>query len=258
MVAVFNTMGAASQSVSDIIGSGVVPAALEMMDRVTIEAVEPTYHPGYPADAAAVLLVEVDGLRETVEEQSEVIEGICEANGVSAYEASDEPGRRADLWAARKGAIGAFGNLRPNYFLVDGVVPRRKLPEVMELVAEIGAELNVLIANVFHAGDGNLHPCILFDERVPGETERVLEAGGRILELCVRAGGALSGEHGIGMEKQQYMPLVFTEADMRSQARLLPAFGACDRLNPTKIFPVEGQQESAVDKSRRAGTSDVV
>jgi glycolate oxidase len=224
-----------------------------MMDRVTIDAVEPTYHPGYPAEAQAVLIIEVDGLRETVEEQSEQIEAICRDNGVASYEASDDAERRAELWAARKGAIGAFGNLRPNYFLVDGVVPRTKLQEVLARVADIGAEFDLTIANVFHAGDGNLHPSILFDERIPGETEKVVEAGGRILELCVEAGGALSGEHGIGLEKQAYMPLVFTEDDMRSMGRLAPAFGATDHFNPSKVFPVDTGDGPAFSKTRRSG-----
>ena len=223
-------------------------------------AVEPTYHPNYPADAQAVLIIEVDGLRESVDDQSAAIEQICTDNGVASFEASDDAERRAELWAARKGAIGAFGNLRPNYYLVDGVVPRTKLQEVLARVAEIGAEMDVLIANVFHAGDGNLHPCILFDERNPGETERVLEAGGQILKLCVEAGGALSGEHGLGLEKQAYMPLVFTENDMRSMARLGPAFATDNGFNPSKVFPVEEGSEAntGYSKSRRAGTSDVI
>ncbi|NQW16346.1 MAG: FAD-binding protein [Chloroflexi bacterium] len=258
VAAVFNSMDMASKTVSDIIGAGVIPAALEMMDRVTIDAVEPTYHPGYPAEAKAVLIIEVDGLRETVEEQSEQIEAICRQNRVASYEASDDAARRAELWAARKGAIGAFGNLRPNYYLVDGVVPRTKLQEVLAKVAEIGAEFDLTIANVFHAGDGNLHPSILFDERIPGETEKVIEAGGRILKLCVEVGGALSGEHGIGLEKQAYMPLVFNEDDMRSMGRLAPAFGATGHFNPSKVFPADNGDGPAFSKARRSGTHDVV
>ena len=260
MVAVFGSMDEASKSVSDIIAGGIVPAALEMMDRVTIDAVELTYHPNYPAEAQAVLIIEVDGLRESVDDQSAAIEQICRDNGVASFEASDDTERRAELWAARKGAIGAFGNLKPNYYLVDGVVPRTKLQEVLARVAEIGAEMDVMIANVFHAGDGNLHPCILFDERIPGELERVMDAGGQILKLCVDAGGALSGEHGIGLEKQAYMPLVFTEEDMRSMARLGPAFATDDGFNPSKVFPVEdgSKAKTGYSKSRRAGTSDVV
>lgn len=262
MVAVFNSMDAATKSVSDIIGSGIVPAALEMLDRVTIDAVEPTYHPGYPADAMAVLLVEVDGLRETVSEDAERVERICQGNGSSKFESSEDPARRAELWKTRKGAIGAFGNLKPSYYLVDGVVPRTKLQEVMRQVAEIAAEMDLLIANVFHAGDGNLHPSILFDSRNPGEVERVIEAGGRILEACIQAGGALSGEHGIGMEKQAYMPLVFTEDDMRSMARLELAFATEGSLNPMKVFPLkeaEGVQSAGgFSKSRTASAGDVV
>jgi glycolate oxidase len=227
MLAAFTTLDAASQTVSDIIAAGIVPSALEMMDRVTIDACEPVYHPGYPADAAAVLIVELDGLTEAVEEQSRLVGEICDRNGASELRSADDPVKRAELWATRKGAIGAFGTIAPSYYLVDGVVPRTKLQEVLRQVGEIGAELGLTIGNVFHAGDGNLHPCILFNERNKDEVRKVIEAGERILTLCAEYGGALSGEHGIGIEKQAYMPLVFTDDDMNAMKQLREAF-----LNP--------------------------
>jgi len=236
IVATFRRMDDASQAVTDIVANGIVPGALEMMDHVAITAVEPAYHPGYSLDADAVLLVEVDGLRETVEEQAPRIEEVCRANNATDIWNATEAEQRQQLWAARKGAFGAFGVLAPNYSMADGVVPRTKLPEVMREVQDIAAEIELTIANVFHAGDGNLHPCILFDERKPGDLEKVIEGNGRILQACVAKGGALSGEHGIGVEKQEFLPLVFNEADMAAMARLKPAFGAGESFNPSKLF----------------------
>ena len=240
ILAAFTSLDAASQTVSDIIAAGIVPAALEMMDRVTIDACEPVYHPGYPADAEAVLIVELDGLTEAVAEQSALVETICKTNGASELREADEPAKRAELWATRKGAIGAFGTIAPSYYLVDGVVPRTKLRQVMREVKAVGDELGLTIGNVFHAGDGNLHPCILFDERVRDEVRKVIQAGERILEICVNHGGALSGEHGIGIEKQAYMPLVFTEADMDAMKRLREAF-----LNPEHGGSGDGEVSEA-------------
>ena len=248
-VATFRRMDDASQAVTDIIASGIVPGALEMMDHTAITAVEPAYHPGYSLDAEAVLLVEVDGLRETVEEQAPRIEEVCRANNATDIWNATEADQREQLWAARKGAFGAFGSLAPNYTMADGVVPRTKLPEIMRTVQDIAAEIELTIANVFHAGDGNLHPCILFDEREPGALDKVVEANGRILQACVAAGGALSGEHGIGIEKQEFLPLVFSEADMAAMARLKPAFGAGDSFNPSKLFSPAKQTPSHAARS---------
>ena len=262
LLAAFPSIDSASQAVSDIIASGIVPAALEMMDRNTIDACEPVFNPGYPADAQAVLIVELDGIMETVDDEAKKVETICNACGASELRSADDPDRRAELWATRKGAIGAMGTLAPNYYLVDGVVPRTRLSEVLGKVMDIGAEMELKIANVFHAGDGNLHPCILFDERDRDQVRRVIECGHRILELCVEAGGALSGEHGIGIEKQAYMPLVFSDADMEAMARLRPAFGAGDSFNPGKVFPggaVHGETFGVEAISvGRTGTADVV
>ena len=279
VLAAFRSLDAASQTVSDIIAAGIVPSALEMMDRVTIDACEPVYHPGYPADAEAVLIVELDGLTEAVDEHYAVVEEICNRNGASEIRQADDPAKRAELWATRKGAIGAFGTIAPSYYLVDGVVPRTKLQEVMRQVKAVGDELDLTIGNVFHAGDGNLHPCILFNERNRDEVQRVIQAGERILEICVEHGGALSGEHGIGIEKQAYMPLVFTDDDMNAMKGLREAFlnplhdekgdspdyGAApisERFNPGKIFPggsVHGAAYGITEHSvRRAGRGDEV
>ena len=237
LLAVFKTVEDASSAVSGIIGAGIVPAAIEMMDAMCIRAAEASMNAGYPEEAGAVLLVEVDGLREEVEDEAQEIANVCrsyEPMEILTATSSDE---RERLWAARKGVIGALGWLAPNYYLVDGTVPRTKLMEVLREVERVAEESGLPIANLLHAGDGNLHPLILFDERKPGDTERALEAGGKILEICLDAGGVLSGEHGIGMEKQEYMPLMFSQEDMDAMANLKPAFGSGEMFNPGKIFP---------------------
>ena len=237
LLAVFKTVEDASSAVSGIIGAGIVPAAIEMMDAMCIRAAEASMNAGYPEEAGAVLLVEVDGLREEVEEEAQEIANVCrsyEPMEILTATSSDE---RERLWAARKGVIGALGWLAPNYYLVDGTVPRTKLMEVLREVGRVAEESGLPIANLLHAGDGNLHPLILFDERKPGDTDRALEAGGKILEVCLDAGGVLSGEHGIGMEKQEYMPLMFSREDMDAMAKLKPAFGSGEMFNPGKIFP---------------------
>jgi glycolate oxidase len=240
LLAVYEEMDDASAAVSSIVASGIVPAAIEMMDDVAIAAVEPTVNAGYPGDAGAVLLVEVDGLAESVQEQSEEVEDICGRFRPMEIRTAADAAERERLWAGRKGAIGALGRLAPSYYLVDGTIPRTRLMEVMAKIKEISAESGYQIANVLHAGDGNLHPCILFDERSEEDTREALEVGGRILKLCVEVGGVLSGEHGIGTEKQEYMPLMFTDADMEAMAGLKPAFGADGMFNPGKIFPTGG------------------
>ena len=237
LLAVFRTVEDASSAVSGIIGAGIVPAAIEMMDAMCIRAAEASMNAGYPEEAGAVLLVEVDGLREEVEDEAQEIANVCrsyEPMEILTATSSDE---RERLWAARKGVIGALGWLAPNYYLVDGTVPRTKLMEVLREVERVAEESGLPIANLLHAGDGNLHPLILFDERKPGDTERALEAGGKILEICLDAGGVLSGEHGIGLEKQEYMPLMFSQEDMDAMANLKPAFGSGEMFNPGKIFP---------------------
>jgi glycolate oxidase len=237
LLAVFEEVDDASAAVSGIIGAGIVPAALEMMDRLCLQAAEASVHAGYPEGAGAVLLVEVDGLRESVEEEAAEIERVCQAYRPIEIRSATDEAERERLWAGRKGVLGALGRLAPNYYLVDGTIPRTKLVEVLAEIGRISERSGLRIANLLHAGDGNLHPSILFDERKPGETQRVLEVGGEILKLCVDVGGVLSGEHGIGLEKQQYMHLMFTEEDLAAMDKLKPAFTTNGMFNPGKIFP---------------------
>jgi glycolate oxidase len=237
LLAIFDTIDQATATVSNVIGEGLVPAAMEMLDRETIRAVEPALHVGYPLDAGAVLLIEVEGLAEATEEDAARVRAVCVAAGAREIREATDLADREKLWAGRKGAISALGQLAPNYYILDGVVPRTRLPEVMQGVVRVGEEYGFPIANVFHAGDGNLHPCILFDERRPGETERVLDAGEAIMRLCVDAGGSVTGEHGIGLEKRDFMPWIFTDADMAAMSKLKNAFGAGERFNPCKAFP---------------------
>jgi len=237
LLSIFDSVEQASQTVSAIIADGLVPAALEMIDHPTIQAVEPAFHCGIPLDAGAVLLIEIDGLRESVQEAAAMARSICREHGARDVRQAEDEAERERLWAARKLAIGALGRLAPNYYLLDGVVPRSKLPAVLEQAIAIGARYGFTVANMFHAGDGNLHPCVLFDERVPGATARVLDAGGEILRVCVEAGGTITGEHGIGLEKRDYMSLIFSEADMDAMRRLKTVFRAGERFNPCKAFP---------------------
>ena len=239
LLVVFDEMDQASNAVSAIIGQGFVPAALEMMDREVIQAVEPVLHVGYPMDADAVLLIEVEGVREAVAEEGEAIEKICLAQGAREVRVAEDGPERDRLWAGRKGAIGALGQLMPNYYVLDGTVPRTRLPEVLRRVGEVGQKHGFRIANVFHAGDGNLHPNILFDARQPGETERALEAGSEIMRICVDAGGTITGEHGIGAEKRKFMHWVFSDDDLEVMSRLKAVFGAGELFNPGKMFPTD-------------------
>ena len=237
LLAVFKELDDASAAVSDIIAAGIIPAALEMMDSQCIEAVEPAVNAGYPAGAGAVLLVEVDGLKEAVEEEAAEVEQVCHRHNPMEIRTATGDDERERLWSGRKGVLGALGRLAPNYLLVDGTIPRTRLVEVLSRVREISERYGLPIANLLHAGDGNLHPCVLFDERKPGDTERTLEIGGEILKLCLDVGGVLSGEHGIGLEKQEYMDLMFTDEDLEAMAGLKPAFATEDLFNPGKVFP---------------------
>ena len=237
MLAIFDQMDAASQAVVDITGAGIIPAALEIMDRTTIEAVERGAPVGLPRDAEAVLIVEVEGLNEHAEQAIMCAREVCERNGAREVKLANDEAERQRLWKGRKGAFGAMGALAPNYYVQDGVVPRSKLPEMMRRIAEISKEFNLRIANVFHAGDGNLHPNILFDMRTPGEIDRVIEAGAATLRACIEFGGSITGEHGVGLEKKAYIGLLFSEADLNAMARVRRAFDPDTRFNPAKLFP---------------------
>ena len=237
LLAIFNQMDAATQTVVDITAAGIIPAALEMMDHTTIEAIERGAPVGLPRDAEAVLIVEVEGLREQTERAVEMAREICQNNGAREARVARDESERQLLWKGRKGAFGAMGALAPNYYVQDGVVPRSKLPEIMRRIAEISKQYDLRIANVFHAGDGNLHPNILFDMRTPGELDRVIEAGAATLRACIELGGSITGEHGIGIEKKAYIGLLFNEADLDAMARVRKAFDPDGRFNPAKLFP---------------------
>jgi len=246
LMAAFPTIDAASHAVSEVIAHGIVPAALEMMDQVTVGAVEAHYHAGYPTDAGAVLLAEVDGLDEAAAEQAEAVRKVLHDNEATGLRQAADPAERELLWAGRKGAIGALGRIRPNYYLHDGVVPRTRLPEVLRRVAEIGRAYDLPVANVFHAGDGNLHPNLLFDLRDRGALEQVEKAAEEMLHACIELGGTLSGEHGIGLEKSAFMPWVFSPDDLDAMRRVKSVFDPGGRLNPGKIFPDEARPEPKV------------
>ena len=237
LLAIFDTVEEASLAVSSIIAAGMIPAAMEMMDRLTLQAAEAGLQCGYPPDAGAVLLVELDGIREDVDNQVARARAECLEHGATEIRLAIEAAERELLWKGRKGAIGALGRIMPNYYILDGVVPRSKLVEVMAEVNAISARYDLPVANVFHAGDGNLHPLLLFDDRVPGAHDRVLEAGAAMMRACVDAGGALSGEHGIGFEKQKFMPWLYSDADLENMSRLRPVFGNSGDFNPCKLLP---------------------
>lgn len=237
LLAAFPTMESASRAVSAIIADGILPASLEMMDALTITAVEAAYHCGYPTDAAAVLLVELDGLAETVDEHREAVARLCQQHDAQLVRVAVSKAEQDLLWLGRKSAFGTLGRLAPNYYLQDTVVPRTKLPAALELVALLSRDFRLDIANVFHAGDGNLHPLMLFDRYQPGAIQRVLEAGDALIEWCVEAGGAISGEHGIGMEKKDALSIAYTTQDLAAMARLKRSFDPRERFNPDKIFP---------------------
>ena len=237
LLGIFDSVEEASETVSAIISAGMVPAAMEMMDQLTLQAAEAGMQCGYPPDAGAVLLVELDGLADAVERDAATARACCLEHGAREVRDARDAAERENLWRGRKGAIGALGRIAPNYYILDGVVPRSKLVEVMGTVKEVAARYDLPIANVFHAGDGNLHPLVLFDERVPGTTARVLEAGGEIMQACIDAGGTLSGEHGIGFEKRGFMPWLYSESDLENMERLRPAFGNYGDFNPCKLLP---------------------
>ena len=237
LLAIFADVEAASETVSAVIGAGLAPAALEMIDRVTLQAAEAGLRCGYPPDAGAVLLIELDGIGAVAREQAERAEAACRAHGASEVRRATDPVERERLWKGRKGAIGALGRIAPNYYLLDGVVPRSRLVATMRAVADIAARHRFPVANVFHAGDGNLHPCLLFDEREDGATARVLEAGAEIMRVCVEAGGALTGEHGVGFEKRRFMPWLYGGADLENMGRVRGVFGNEGGFNPCKVLP---------------------
>jgi len=237
MLAIFKNLEDAGQTVSDIISEGIIPATLEIMDNMMIRAVEESMHAGYPLDAEAVLIIELDGLSDGMEEQAQRILEICRKNGVVSTRRAKDAAERADLWAGRRGAFGAVARLAPSYLVCDGTVPRTKLPAALSAVKKVGQKYNLAVGNVFHAGDGNLHPLILFDDRNKEEMERVHRAGMEILKICADLGGTISGEHGIGTEKLKGMPLVFRDSDLEMMQNLKTAIDPKGVCNPGKVIP---------------------
>jgi glycolate oxidase len=233
----FTSVEAGAKTVSAIIAAGMVPAALEMMDQLCVQAVEAYIHAGLPTEAAAVLLVEVAGLPHGLEADVDRIVAIGRAHGAGTVRIAQDEAERALLWKGRKTAFGAIARIKPNYYLHDTVVPRRMLPEVLRKVYEITDRHRLLVMNVFHAGDGNLHPLLVFDKREPGVMERVHAAGEEIVRASVEAGGVLSGEHGIGLEKRDFMPMMFAPADLAAQAAMRRAFDPIGLANPFKVLP---------------------
>ncbi len=245
LLAIYDTIEEGSETVSAIVAAGMVPATLEMMDQLVIEAVEASIKCGFPLDCATVLIIELDGLKDDLEKQAEAITDLCKKNGAREIRVAKNDAERAALWAGRRGAFGAVARITPSYLVCDGSVPRTELPKILKKVAEVGKKYDLKIPNVFHAGDGNLHPLILFDWRDAAQKERVMKAGMEILELCVAVGGTISGEHGVGIEKMDAMRLVFSQKEIDAQVKIKRAFDPRDLSNPGKIFPVEKAQEVA-------------
>jgi glycolate oxidase len=233
----FAAVADGAQLVSDIIADGIVPAAVEMMDQLCLQAVEEFIHAGLPVDQAAALLIEVVGLPAGVAAHVARIRELAASRNVGTVRVAADDVERALLWKGRKSAFGAIARIKPNYYLHDTVVPRHKLPEVLEQVYEIAARHELLVLNVFHAGDGNLHPLLVYDAREPGVVDRVHAAGDEIVRVSVAAGGVLSGEHGIGLEKRDLMPLMFSEVDLAAQGDLRQAFDPRCLSNPHKVLP---------------------
>ena len=242
VLAYFDRVADGSQAVSDIISAGIVPAALEMMDKIAIEGVEAAAFPvGHPKDIAAFLLIEVDGISAGIDEQINLILDVCEKRNVREVKAAKDEAERERWWANRKTGFGAMGAISPDYLVQDGVIPRSKLPEVLSRIEEISEESGLRIANIFHAGDGNLHPLVLFDARIPGETERAIEAGSACLQACADAGGTITGEHGVGIEKREEMRFVFKDEEIIAQTNIREVFNPDNLLNAGKLFPTPGR-----------------
>jgi glycolate oxidase len=240
MLGVFESVDDATGAISDIIGAGIIPAALEMMDQGILEAVEAAFHFGFPLDAQAILLIEVDGLEAGLDGQRDRIIELCRQRGARETRQARDAAERQLLWKCRKQAFGAVGRLSPSYCTQDGVVPRTKLPHILRRITEIGRKHEIRIVNVFHAGDGNIHPIILFDERDREQVRRVLAASGEILEECIACGGSVTGEHGIGVEKIDFMRKLFNDDDLAAMDRMRDAFNPHNRLSPGKMLPTAG------------------
>lgn len=263
LLAAFETTDQAGAATSAIIAAGVVPAAVEMMDALAIEAAEAAVHCGYPPGAGAVLIVELDGPEPEVAAQFAQVESLCRENRAFEIRIAADDAERALFWKGRKSAFAAVGRISPDYIVQDGVIPRTALSEVLRRIGELSAERGIRVANVFHAGDGNLHPLVLFDAAVDGETVRAEEVSGAILDLCITHGGSITGEHGVGMDKAKYMPRMFTDDDLDTMQLLRCAFDPDGLANPGKVFPtprlcgeVPGRRKG-VHPAQEAGLAEV-
>ena len=258
LLAVYDRVDDATETVVEITARGITPAACEMLDGWTLRAVEAWVHAGFPLDSAAVLLIEVDGLREAAEEHAIQIAEVCKLHGAREVRVAQDEKERELLWKGRKNAFGAVGRLSPTYYVQDGVIPRTKLPETLREIDRIGKENGFEIGNIFHAGDGNLHPIILFDGRDPKQFQRAVSMAEAIIRFCIKMGGAITGEHGVGMEKDRLMPFLFSEADMALMKRVRDEFNPAGLLNPGKIFPTgKGCGEVRVRPQRQPAETDL-
>jgi len=239
MVAVFNTTAQACNTVSDVIASGALPAAMEMMDGTMIRIVEDAFHFGFPPTAQALVLIEIDGIDALLDAQLQDIVRLCEKNHAASVELSKDPDRRAALWKARKGAFGAIGRVSHSYCTQDACVPRSKLAEVLARIDQIGKEFGIPITNVFHAGDGNVHPIFMYDERDPVQVQQTLLAAEKVLKYCIDVGGTVTGEHGVGVEKLHIMAYQFDRPTMEQFGRVKFAFDPEERINAGKLLPSE-------------------
>jgi glycolate oxidase len=237
LVAFFENTSHAGQTVSDIVAAGIVPGAIEMMDQLSIEAAEGATHAGYPPDAGAALVVELDGSEAECDHRFGEVEAICRRNGATGIRIAQDEAERELIWKARKAAFAAMGRISTHYYVQDGVIPRTRLPEVLVRIDELSREYGLRVANVFHAGDGNLHPLVCYDGHREGEPERAEELAGAILNVCVEAGGSITGEHGVGFDKKRYMPSMFDEPDFDAFQRLRCAFDPAGLANPGKVMP---------------------
>ena len=240
LLGIFESVEDATNAISEIIGAGIVPAALEMMDQGILVAIEEAFQFGFPLDAQAILLIEVDGLEAGLDEQRQQIVDLCMKSGAREVRLAADAAERQKLWKCRKQAFGAIGRLSPSYCTQDGVVPRTQLPAILQKIIATGNKYGIRIVNVFHAGDGNIHPILLFDERDSEQVQHVLEASGEILQACLDLGGSVTGEHGIGVEKVSFMRKMFTPEDLQVMDQLREAFNPENRLSPDKMLPTAG------------------
>jgi len=236
LLAAFDSIGAGGQAVSAIIGAGIIPGAVEMMDRLAIQAAEAAVHPGFPP-ADTILIVELDGPASEVEEMFTTVEDICRGAGATTVEIAQSDEHRMRIWKGRKAAFAAMGRISANYYVQDGVVPRTRLPEVLERIRALEGRSGLRIGNVFHAGDGNLHPLICYDENIPGQSDLAAEVAGEILTYCVEAGGSITGEHGVGADKRDYMPRMFSQVDLDVMQAVRDAIDPKRLCNPGKVLP---------------------